>query len=143
MIANVTPLWARLEDNVARPHAAVHLAERPRAHDLPVREHPARPAAALAFGSDWSVSTPDPLHQLATAVARRDPEADTDEPLLPDERSTWAAAIAAQTIGAAHASFLDEHDRHRSSRASWPTWWCSTATCSGCRRPATSRPGCG
>jgi predicted amidohydrolase YtcJ len=66
-----------------------------------------RAGGTLAFGSDWSVSTPDPLHQLATAVARCDPDTANDEPLLPEQRLDLGAAIAAQTIGAAYASFLD------------------------------------
>jgi predicted amidohydrolase YtcJ len=66
-----------------------------------------RAGGSLAFGSDWSVSTPDPLHQLATAVARVDPEGTAAEPLLPDERIDLGAAIAAHTIGAAHACSLD------------------------------------
>jgi predicted amidohydrolase YtcJ len=57
---------------------------------------------------DWSVSTPDPLHQLATAVARVDPDSDVTEALLPDERLDLAAAIAAQTIGAAHACAIEQ-----------------------------------
>ncbi len=105
VIANVTPLWARLEEYVteltlpfvsARAAAGMY----PFASIL-------RAGGALAFGSDWSVSTPDPLHQLATAVARVDPEGAASEPLLADERLDLDAAIAAQTIGAAHACALD------------------------------------
>ena len=106
VIANVTPLWARLESYIAEltipfisPAAAAMIY--PFGSIL-------RAGGALAFGSDWPVSTPDPLHQLATAVARTDPETSSDEPLLPDERLDLGSAIAAQTIGAAHASFLDD-----------------------------------
>jgi predicted amidohydrolase YtcJ len=66
-----------------------------------------RAGGALAFGSDWSVSTPDPRHQLATAVARRDPLGSAEEPLLPAERLDLGTAIAAHTIGAAHACSLE------------------------------------
>jgi predicted amidohydrolase YtcJ len=105
VIANVTPLWARLEAYVteltipfvsARASAGMY----PFASIL-------RAGGALAFGSDWSVSTPDPLRQLATAVARIDPDSDVTEALLPDERLDLGAAIAAQTIGAAHACAID------------------------------------
>ena len=102
----MTPLWARLESYIAEltmpfisPAAAAMIY--PFGSIL-------RAGGALAFGSDWTVSTPDPLHQLATAVARTDPETSSDEPLLPDERLDLGSAIAAQTIGAAHASFLDD-----------------------------------
>jgi predicted amidohydrolase YtcJ len=105
VIANVTPLWARLEEYVteltlpfvsARAAAGMY----PFASIL-------RAGGALAFGSDWSVSTPDPLHQLATAVTRVDPEGTASQPLLPDERLDLEAAVAAHTIGAAHACALD------------------------------------
>ena len=105
VIANVTPLWARLEAYITEltlpivsPEAAAML--------YPFASI-ARSGGTLAFGSDWSVSTPDPLHQLATAVARCDPDTVNDEPLLPHERLDLGAAIAAHTIGAAYASFLD------------------------------------
>ncbi len=106
VIANVTPLWARLEAYVieltipfvsARASAGMY----PFASIL-------RAGGALAFGSDWSVSTPDPLHQLATAVARVDPDSDVTEALLPGERIDLDAAIAAQTMGAAHACSIDD-----------------------------------
>jgi predicted amidohydrolase YtcJ len=105
VIANVTPLWARLEEYVteltlpfvsARAAAGMY----PFASIL-------RAGGPLAFGSDWSVSTPDPLRQLATAVARLDPDGSAAEPLLPDERLTLSDAIAAQTAGAAHACVTD------------------------------------
>jgi predicted amidohydrolase YtcJ len=105
VIANVTPLWARLEAYVteltipfvsARASAGMY----PFASIL-------RAGGALAFGSDWSVSTPDPLRQLATAVARIDPDSDVTEALLPGERLDLDAAIAAQTIGAAHACAIE------------------------------------
>ena len=107
VIANVTPLWARMEEYVRdltlpfiSPAAAGGMY--PFASIL-------RAGGALAFGSDWSVSTPDPRHQLATAVARVDPLGVAEEPLLPDERLGLVDAIAAQTIGAARACVL-EHE---------------------------------
>ena len=53
--------------------------------------------------SDWSVSTPDPRHQLAVAVSRRDPAGSATEPLGPAERLDLGTALAAHTIGAAYA----------------------------------------
>jgi predicted amidohydrolase YtcJ len=104
-IANVTPLWARLEEYVrdlTLPFVSAQAAGGmyPFASIL-------RAGGALAFGSDWSVSTPDPRHQLATAVARMDPRGSAEEPLLPDERLGLADAIAAHTIGAAYACGLE------------------------------------
>jgi predicted amidohydrolase YtcJ len=107
VIANVTPLWARLEAYVTEL-TIPFVSERASAGMYPFASI-LRAGGALAFGSDWSVSTPDPLHQLATAVARVDPASDVTEPLLPDERLDLGAAIAAQTIGAAHACAI-EHE---------------------------------
>jgi len=105
VIANVTPLWARLEEYVSQL-TIPFVSERASAGMYPFASI-VRAGGALAFGSDWSVSTPDPLHQLATAVARIDPDTDVSEALLPDERLDLGTAIAAQTIGAAHACAID------------------------------------
>jgi predicted amidohydrolase YtcJ len=106
-IANVTPLWARLEEYV-RGLTLPFVSALAAAGMYPFASI-VRAGGTLAFGSDWSVSTPDPRHQLATAVARVDPRGSADEPLLPDERLGLADAIAAHTIGAAHACAL-EHE---------------------------------
>ena len=105
VIANVTPLWARLEEYV-RDLTLPFISPEAGAMMYPFGSI-LRAGGSLAFGSDWSVSTPDPLHQLASAVTRADPESQNDEPLLPDERIDLGSAIAAHTIGAAYASFLD------------------------------------
>jgi predicted amidohydrolase YtcJ len=105
VIANVTPLWARMEGYV-RDLTLPFISEQAAAMIYPFASI-ARAGGRLAFGSDWSVSTPDPLHQLATAVSRRDPEVDGGEQLLPHEALDVGDALAAHTIGAAHAAFLD------------------------------------
>jgi predicted amidohydrolase YtcJ len=106
VIANVTPLWARLEEYVAKL-TLPFVSERAGSGMYPFGSI-VRAGGALAFGSDWSVSTPDPRQQLATAVARRDPLGSAEEPLLPEERLDLGTAIAAHTIGAAHACSLDD-----------------------------------
>jgi predicted amidohydrolase YtcJ len=105
VIANVTPLWARLEAYVVEM-TLPFVSERAGSGMYPFGSI-VRAGGALAFGSDWSVSTPDPRQQLATAVARRDPLGSAEEPLLPGERLDLGTAIAAHTIGAAHACGLD------------------------------------
>jgi predicted amidohydrolase YtcJ len=67
----------------------------------------------LAMGSDWSVSTPDPLEEIHVAVNRRmSPDypygVDTDEVFLPEERLDLPTAMAAFTIGSAYVNHLDE-----------------------------------
>ncbi len=66
-----------------------------------------RAGATLAFGSDWSVSTPDPLALIEVAVNRVAPDDRAGEPFLPVERLDLPAALDAATIGAAYANRLD------------------------------------
>ncbi len=68
-----------------------------------------RAGARLAMGSDWSVSTPNPLLEIEVAVNRIDPDSrDTAEPFLPEERLTLEQAIEAFTLGSAYVNHLDD-----------------------------------
>jgi predicted amidohydrolase YtcJ len=67
-----------------------------------------RAGAPLAFGSDWTVSTANPLPQIEVAVTRVEhPNRDT-EPMLPGEALDLETAVAAFTRGSAYVNFLDE-----------------------------------
>jgi predicted amidohydrolase YtcJ len=106
VVANVTPYWAVLSGYVADltlPFVSEDAASRmyPFASLL-------RAGARLAFGSDWSVSTPNPLLQLEVAVERRLPEEPDAEPFLPDERLDLRVAIEAATLGSAYVNGLDD-----------------------------------
>ncbi|MEH0109427.1 amidohydrolase [Tersicoccus sp. MR15.9] len=59
--------------------------------------------ATLAFGSDAPVEPPRPLHGLAAAIARWDPDG-APGTWQPEERLTARQALAAYTTGAAAAS---------------------------------------
>jgi predicted amidohydrolase YtcJ len=59
--------------------------------------------AALAAGSDWPVTSPNPWHAMHVAVHRLLPGLD-DEPLVPDQAITPAAALNAYTRGSALAN---------------------------------------
>jgi hypothetical protein len=64
--------------------------------------------ALLAMGSDWSVSTPNPLLQIELAVERVwDGHRGGREPFLPDERIELVDALAAFTAGSAWVNHLD------------------------------------
>jgi hypothetical protein len=65
-----------------------------------------RAGAPLAFGSDWSVSSANPLEGIQTAVTRQGLDG-KPEPFLPAEAIDLATALAAYTIGAARANGLD------------------------------------
>ncbi|HEU4898913.1 MAG TPA: amidohydrolase [Actinomycetota bacterium] len=66
-----------------------------------------RAGAALAFGSDWSVSTANPLAEIEVAVHRVAPGGPDGEVFLPDERVDLPTALAAFTSGSAHALRLE------------------------------------
>jgi predicted amidohydrolase YtcJ len=67
-----------------------------------------RAGARLAMGSDWSVSTADPLREMEVAVTRvSDTERDGD-PFLPDERLSLHEAFEAFTAGSAWVNHLDD-----------------------------------
>ena len=124
-----------------RAHDPVHLAGR-RRHDLPLRQHPAgRRRARVRQRLDGLDTRP-----AAPAGHRRRPHRPRDQQrrsrCCPTSGSTWAAR-SPRRRSAPRTPRSWTTRRARSSPASWPTWWCSTATCSGCRRPATSRPRCG
>lgn len=60
--------------------------------------------ATLAFGSDWSVSTADPLEEIEVAVRRADPAGRDAEPFLREQRLGLHLALAAFTVGAAYVN---------------------------------------
>ena len=67
----------------------------------------ARAGARLAMGSDWPVSTPDPIAALHAAVNRVEVD-EPGEPFLPQEALGVAQAWAAYTSGSAHVNHLDD-----------------------------------
>jgi predicted amidohydrolase YtcJ len=66
-----------------------------------------RAGAVLAFGSDWTVSTANPLLEVEVAVNRVAPDDRGGEPFLPHERLDLPAALEAFTIGSAYALRLE------------------------------------
>jgi predicted amidohydrolase YtcJ len=64
--------------------------------------------AMLAFGSDWSVSTANPLEEMEVAIRRADPTERDAETFLPDQRLPLHVALAAFTAGASHVNHDDE-----------------------------------
>ncbi len=104
--ANVTPYWAVLSGYV-EDLTLPHISERAAAGMYPLGSL-RRAGARLAFGSDWTVSTPDPLLQLEVAVNRRRPGYALDRVLLPDECLELETAVAAATLGSAWVNGLDD-----------------------------------
>ena len=68
------------------------------------------------MGSDWSVSSPDPLEEIHVAVNRQMPadyphKVENREVFLPEERLDLATALAGFTMGSAYVNHLDSTDR--------------------------------
>jgi predicted amidohydrolase YtcJ len=113
VVANCQPLWASNEPQMTELTLPFLGPERS-AWQYPFGSL-ARSGAQLCFGSDWPVSSPNPMWEMHTAVNRttapdypfRGPE--TDTPFLPGERIGLPAAIAAFTIGSAYVNH-DERD---------------------------------
>ncbi|WP_406426105.1 amidohydrolase [Streptomyces sp. NBC_01589] len=103
--ANIQPLWAAHEpqmDELTIPF----LGDERAALQYPFGAL-LRSGATVAAGSDWPVSSAEPLHGIHTAVNRIAP--DGEGPVfLPGERIGLTAAIAAYTAGSAHVNHLDD-----------------------------------
>jgi predicted amidohydrolase YtcJ len=73
-----------------------------------------RSGARIAAGSDWPVSSPDPLAAVHVAVNRKAPAALADgeyEAFLPEQALDLATALAAYTSGSAWLNHADETGR--------------------------------
>ena len=104
-IAGFSPYWAYADDYVATINPPQIGAQR-MTWMYPIQQL-LDSGARVAFGSDWSVSTADPLLGIETAVSRQDPETSSTPVFLPEQRISLDAAIAGYTIEAAFANFLD------------------------------------
>jgi predicted amidohydrolase YtcJ len=114
VIANGQPLWAQNETEMLELTIPFLGPERS-AWQYPFGSL-VRSGARLAFGSDWSVSSPNPLEEMHVAVNRTGfPSAEGSDrpealtvPLVPDEAIDLATAIEAFTMGSAHVNHLDD-----------------------------------
>jgi len=113
VVANFQPLWACHDpqmDDLTLPVAGAGRATwQYRIGTL------ARRGTRIAFGSDWPVSSADPVQEIHVAVNRRlsarlgrPGTAETDEPFLPAEAITVGQALAAFTAGVAWVNHREE-----------------------------------
>ncbi|WP_111720680.1 amidohydrolase [Homoserinimonas sp. OAct 916] len=107
--ANMQTLWAALEPQMVDLTLPFLGAERS-SWQYPFGDL-LRSGAILAAGSDWSVSTPDPLAAIHVAVNRlaapSEAEGDYDV-FLPEQRIDLASSLTAYTAGSAYVNHLDE-----------------------------------
>ncbi|MGX6606643.1 amidohydrolase [Micromonosporaceae bacterium Da 78-11] len=108
--ANLQPLWAAHEpqmDELTLPFLDPRVA----GWQYPFGDlH--RAGATLASGSDWPVSSPDPLQGMHVAVNRVLPGTD-NAAFLPDQALDLRTALTAYTAGSAYVNHLDDSGRLR------------------------------
>lgn len=110
-VASIQPLWARHEsqmDELTIPF----LGSRRSAWQYPFASL-RRAGATLALGSDWPVSTANPLEIMHTAVTRC-PPGHASNPLAGEQAISLSDAIVGYTEGSAYANA----DEHRTGRIS-------------------------
>jgi predicted amidohydrolase YtcJ len=112
VVANAQPLWACNDPQMLE--LTVPFLQPERLRWMYPFGTLVRSGARLAFGSDWPVSSPDPLAEVHVAVNRTMPPGYTygdpdqpNEPLLPGERIDLPTALAASTDGSAYVNHLD------------------------------------
>ncbi|NNG37690.1 amidohydrolase [Flexivirga sp. ID2601S] len=109
VVANLQAYWAQHEpqmDELTMPFLGPERAGR----QYPFADLAAS-GARLAMGSDWSVTTADPLAQLEVAITRTDPARRGSEPFLPAQALDPQTAITAFTAGSAYVNHDDDAGR--------------------------------
>ncbi len=110
-VANAQPLWAAHESQM--DDLTIPFLGEPRWRWQYPFGSLVRAGAMLAMGSDWSVSSPDPLQEMHVAVNRQMPsdypyKVERGEVFLPEERLDLPTSLAAFTMGSAYVNHLDE-----------------------------------
>ena len=103
--ANIQPLWAahsRQMDELTIPFLGAERAQ----WQYPFADLLGA-GAAIAAGSDWPVSSPNPLEGMQVGVTRRAPDEDRAA-FLPTNAMSLADVFAAYTAGSARVNHLDE-----------------------------------
>ncbi|MHB1740181.1 MAG: amidohydrolase [Actinomycetes bacterium] len=102
VVANCQTYWAQHEPQMDELTVPFIGAERAR-HQYPFAAlwHQ---GATLAMGSDWPVTTANPLEQIEVAVTRVDPEHRGNPPFLPEQALALPVALAAFTAGSAYVN---------------------------------------
>lgn len=106
VVANFQPLWA-YNDSYVTDLTVPFIGDERASWMYPIAAV-AEAGGRLAFGSDWSVSTANPMPQIETAVTRVDTATHDTKPLNPDQAVTVEQAIAAFTIGSAWVNGQDD-----------------------------------
>jgi predicted amidohydrolase YtcJ len=106
VIAGFTPYWTYADSYISDINPP-QLGEERMQQMYPIRSI-LESGGRVAFGSDWSVSTADPLLGIEAAVTHIEPDGEPTPVFIPSERITLDQAIAGYTIDVAYANFLEE-----------------------------------
>jgi predicted amidohydrolase YtcJ len=102
VVANAQPYWAQMEPQMEE--LTLPFLGRDRAQLQYPFGDLLRSGATLAMGSDWSVTTANPLEEIEVAVTRVDPEHRANAPFLPEQALPLEVALAAFTAGSAYVN---------------------------------------
>ncbi len=105
-VANFQPLWAYADEYIT-DLTWPFISEETARWLYPIKSV-IDSGATVAFGSDWSVSTVDPLPQIETAITRIDAVTNDSVEMNPEQRITLEQAIAAFTINAAFVNHQEQ-----------------------------------
>ena len=106
VIANFQPLWAYADTYITElTEPALGLS---RSRWLYPIASVIKTGAMVVFGSDWSVSSMNPLDGMQVGVTRLGLEDSTGTPWIPRERADLATMIAGYTINGAYLNFEEK-----------------------------------
>jgi hypothetical protein len=106
VVASFQPLWA-YEDSYIRDLTEPRLGPA-RSRWLYPMKSVVESGAIVAAGSDWSVTSMNPLLAMETAIRRVNPRLDEGEAWLPEERVTLDEIVRAYTVGGALAADMED-----------------------------------
>lgn len=111
VVANVQPMWSTSKSYISDLIRVKLGPERKRW--LQINKTFLDHGVTVAYGSDWYVTTPDPMQLIEAAVTRIRPALTLEEkkqvtPLLPEESVSVAAAIASYTINGAYVNHQEK-----------------------------------
>ncbi len=102
VVASFQPLWA-YADTYIRDLTEPRLGPARSRWLYPIASV-VRTGAIVAAGSDWSVTSMNPLRAMQVAITRRDPDLSDGPAWIPDERVDLATILHAYTLGGAYAA---------------------------------------
>jgi len=106
VVASFQPLWA-YEDTYITDLTVPRLGPARSRWLYPIRSV-METSAIVAAGSDWSVSSMDPLRAIEVAVTRRSPTAEAGVAWIPEEEVSLTEILYAYTMGGAMAGDMED-----------------------------------